>query len=273
LHPRYSRMLVEAAKFDCVPAAALCAALVSGRDLLMRLGRDDKHIKEARELFEASQESDFYTLMRAYQFAKKNNFSVETCRRYGIHAQTAKQVEQTFEQILRIAAGVQGPESKVQSREPGVHSRESEDGLLRCIMTGFIDQLCIRRDQGTLECELTEGRQGTLMRESVVQNAPLFVATTIREVTGRGSSRPGGMTLLGLASAVKREWIGETFPEQVTSTVEHLYDRTHKRVAAGSPSNASANRLVIAASSNGGTSSSGITAATRFTRARNCFSS
>jgi ATP-dependent helicase HrpB len=239
MHPRYSRMLVEAAKYGCVPAAALCAALVSGRDLLMRLGRDDKHIKEARELFEASQESDFYTLMRAYQFAKKNNFSVETCRRYGIHAQTAKQVEQTFEQILRIAAGVQSPESKVRSREPGVHSpqstvhsRESEAGLLRCIMTGFIDQLCIRRDQGTLECELTEGRQGTLMRESVVQNAPLFVAATIREVTGLGSSRPGGMTLLGLASAVKREWIGETFPEQVTSTVEHLYDRTHKRVAA-----------------------------------------
>ena len=69
----------------------------------MRLGRDDKHIAEARELFEASQESDFYTLMRAYQFAKKNGFSVETCRRYGIHAQIARQVEQTFEQIMQIA--------------------------------------------------------------------------------------------------------------------------------------------------------------------------
>ena len=40
------------------------------------------------------------------------------------------------------------------------------------------------------------------------------------------------MTLLGLATAVKREWIEETFPEQVTAKVEHLYDRTHKRVAA-----------------------------------------
>ena len=60
-----------------MPAAALCAALVSGRDLLVRLGRDDKHIAEARELFEASAESDFYTLMRAYQFARNNNYSVE----------------------------------------------------------------------------------------------------------------------------------------------------------------------------------------------------
>jgi ATP-dependent helicase HrpB len=69
MHPRYSRLLVEASRFGCVPAAALCAALVSGRDLLQRVGRDDKHIKEARELFEASQDSDFHTLMRAYQFA------------------------------------------------------------------------------------------------------------------------------------------------------------------------------------------------------------
>ena len=65
MHPRYSRMLVEAGRHQCVPAAALCAALVGGRDLLVRLGRDDKHIAEARELFEASAESDFYTLMRA----------------------------------------------------------------------------------------------------------------------------------------------------------------------------------------------------------------
>ena len=232
MHPRYSRMLVEAGRHGCVPAAALCAALVSGRDLLMRLGRDDKHIQEARELFEASQESDFYTLMRAYQFAKKSNFSVETCRRYGIHAQTARQVEQTFDQILQIARQqglLRGEARKPQTEESAAPPSPSTDPLPRCIMAGFIDQLCLRHDQGTLECDLTEGRRGTLMRESVVQNAPIFVTATIREVTGRGSEN---LTLLGLASAVKREWIQETFPEQVTSTVEHLYDRTHKRVAA-----------------------------------------
>jgi len=237
MHPRYSRMLVEAGKYNCVPAAALCAALVSGRDLLMRLGRDDSHVKEARELFEASQESDFYTLMRAYQFARKNNFSTESCRRYGIHAQTARQVEQTFDQILQMAEQhllkhqERGSRIENPTTEPSsiVQPQPSSDPLLRCIMAGFIDQLCVRRDQGTLECELTEGRHGTLMRESVVQNSPLLVAATIREVTGRGSEN---LTLLGLASAVKREWIEETFPDQVTSRVEHLYDRTHKRVAA-----------------------------------------
>ena len=84
MHPRYSRMFVEAGRRDCVPSAALCAALVSGRDLLMRVPRGDARATETRELFEASQDSDFFTLMRAYQFAKKNGFNPETCRRYGI---------------------------------------------------------------------------------------------------------------------------------------------------------------------------------------------
>jgi len=233
MHPRYSRMLVEASLRHCVPAGALCAALVSGRDLLARVGRDDQHIKEARELFEASQVSDFYTLMRAYQFAKENQFSVERCRRYGIHAQTARLVEQTFNHLVEISKRqglIRSDELKEKEGEAVSKTRiSSDDPLLRCIMTGFIDQLCVRRDLGTLECELTEGRQGTLMRESVVQNSKLLVVASIREVAGRGSEP---LTLLGHATAVKREWIEETFPEQIFVSIEHLYDRTHKRVAA-----------------------------------------
>ncbi len=232
MHPRYSRMLVEAAKLGCVPAAALCAALVSGRDLLVRLGRDDGHIAEARELFEAGAQSDFFTLMRAYQFAKNRGFSVEACRRYGIHAQTARQVEQTFAQILQIAErerpGENGGSKLGDGTEAAAPPPAADDALPRCLLAGFADQLCVRRDTGTLECELTEGRTGTLMRESVVQDAPLFVATSIREVSGR----TGALTLLGLVTAVRREWVEAMFPAQITARVEHLFDRTHKRVAA-----------------------------------------
>jgi ATP-dependent helicase HrpB len=220
MHPRYSRMLIEAARFGCVKAAALCAALVSGRDLLQRLRREDKHIAEARELFEASQDSDFFTLMRAWQFARKNNFNTETCRRYGIHAQSARQVEQTNQQIVQIAE-----QQKLLKPE----EKADDSALLRCIMSGFIDQLCVRRDMGTLDCELAESRSGTLVRESVVQNSPLFVAASIREVPSRGLEN---LTLLSLASAVKREWVEETFPQIIRAKVEHLFDRGHKRVAA-----------------------------------------
>ncbi len=227
MHPRYSRMLVEAAKLNCVPIAALCAALVSGRDLLMRLGRDDAHVREARELFEASQVSDFYTLIRAYHFARQRGFNVEACRRYGIHALTARQVEQTYEQILAIARNQGLVADDLGTPEPGTTT--AADPLPQCLLAGFIDQLCVRRDLSILECELTDGRQGTLMRESVVQHSDLFVAASIREVEGRGA-KP--LTLLGLATAVERSWIERNYPEQLRVTLEHLYDRTHKRVAA-----------------------------------------
>jgi ATP-dependent helicase HrpB len=234
-------MLVEAAKDGCVPQAAWCAALVSGRDLLLRPGRDDTRIAEARELFEASPLSDFFTLMRAHQFARNRGFNVEDCRRYGIHAQTARQVEQTFGQILQISererlVGRRG--SRVENGDPTTgagpppavrNPPSADEPLLRCLLAGFADQLCLRRDTGTLECAMTEGRTGTLTRESVVQDAPLFVAASIREVSGRGS---GPLTLLGLATAVKREWVEELFPARISSRVEHLFDRTHRRVAA-----------------------------------------
>ena len=239
MHPRYSRMLIEASRRGCVPAAAQCAALVSGRDLLMRLGREDGHVKEARETLEGSGQSDFHTLMRAHQYAKNCQFDLNSCRRMGIHAQTARQVEDTLRQLLQIAdrERLMEDEHEEEGKSPAPsptasvtappNPRTDPDALPKCLLAGFIDQLAVRKDTGTLDCLLTEGRTGTLVRETVV-DAPLLVTASIREVDGRG----GRLTLLSLATAVKREWIAEIFPQHLTSTVEHVFDRTHKRVAA-----------------------------------------
>jgi ATP-dependent helicase HrpB len=250
MHPRYARMLLEAARGDCLPAAALCAALVSGRDLLTRLGRDDAHVKEARELFEGSESSDFHTLTRAFHFARNNGYNVERCRRYGIHAATARLVDQTWRQILEVARRQRLVAEETEGFLPQISQMATDEGrrlgaqeaetrerrapasdepLHRAILAGFIDQVCARRNLGSLDCDMTEGREGKLMRESVVQNAPLFVAALVKEVTMRDS---GKTTLLGLATAVKKEWITELAPGQCLEKLEHLYDRTHKRVAA-----------------------------------------
>jgi ATP-dependent helicase HrpB len=221
MHPRYSRMLVEAARYGCVKEASLCAALVSGRDLLLRLGRDDKHIANAREDFEVSDQSDFFVLMEAFKYAQANGFSVEACRRRGVHAMSAQQVAMTWGQIYEIAKGH-------LNDKQGEGKDCAPETLQKCILTGFVDQLAVRKDQGTLDCLLTEGRTGTLARESVVQKAPLLVVGSIREVSGK----QGTLTLLGLATAARLDWLRETFPGHLSQMVEHVYDRTHKRVAA-----------------------------------------
>jgi ATP-dependent helicase HrpB len=223
MHPRFGRMLVEAGRRGCVPSAALCAGLVSGRDLMVRIGRDEGHLKERREVFEGDGGSDFHTLLRAYQFARNNGFSVDACRRHAIHGQTARQVEDTYRQILQLARR----EGLVAGGEDGAGEAKPE-ALERCLVAGFVDQLCLRKNLGTLDCEMTEGRTGTLVRESVVQDAKMFVAASVREVSGRG----GKLTLLSQCTAVKPEWLREMFPQHFSSRLEHLYDRTHKRVAA-----------------------------------------
>ena len=221
MHPRYSRMLIEASQRGCVPDAALCAALVSGRDLLARLDRDDGQSQAAREMFETSGESDFITLMRAYDFAQANRFSFERCRSHGINAQVARQVEQTCQQILQAAH-----QQRLYDRDsPTASPAKNDDALLRCLMAGFVDQLAKRREPGKPACDLTEQRQGQLVRESVVQDAPFFVAASLRET-------PARQTLLSLATAVKPAWIAEMFPQHLSSSVEHLFDASNKRVAA-----------------------------------------
>lgn len=225
MHPRFSRMLIEASRRDCVPAAAQCAALVSGRDLLIRLGKDDTQLKEARERFEADTQSDFHTLIRAHEFAKGCKFDVHACQRVGIHAQTARQVEDTLLQLLQIARRehLLGAENS-----PASSPTIDPEALSKCLLAGFIDQLAVRAAEPTsLERLLTEGRTGLLVRESVV-DAPLSVIANLREV----DSRNGRMTLLSLATAVKYEWITEIFPQHLSVTLEHIFDRTHKRVAA-----------------------------------------
>ena len=218
MHPRYSRMLIEASQRGCVPDAALCAALVSGRDLLARLDRDDAQTKGAREMFEDSTDSDFITLIRAYEFAKANGFSFDRCRQYGINAQVARQVEQTYQQILHAAQ-----QQRLYDRAAA--PRKNDEALPRCIMAGFADHLAKRREPGKPACDLTDGLSGQLVRESVVQDAAFFVVANLRET-------PTGQMLLSLATAVQPAWIAEMFPQHLSTTLAHLFDAQNKRIAA-----------------------------------------
>ena len=102
VHPRYSRMLLAAQEYGCVHQACLVAALTQGRDLLLRnVDRDTNSLRE--DLLGEKASSDFWILMRAWNYAAKNQFRLDACRRLGIHAVTARQVGPLFEQFLRIA--------------------------------------------------------------------------------------------------------------------------------------------------------------------------
>lgn len=219
VHPRYARMLLEADVRDCVRPVALMASLTQGRSFLMRgVPRD---VEEARENTLGDEaESDFFLLMRAWSYAEKNSYSVDACRRLGIHAQGARQVGPLFKQFLEIAAkeGLDASEKPVD----GVQVR-------KCVLAGFSDQLAKRLDGGTLRCDLVHNRRGVLARESVLQQTPLFVAAEISEIEGRGGEVN---VLLSQATAVEEPWLKELFPADYRDAVGVVYDGQARRVIA-----------------------------------------
>lgn len=218
-HPRYARMLLAAQEYGCVHQACLVAALTQGRDLLLRGG--GKEVREDREdLLGEKATSDFWILMRAWNFAARNQFRLDACQRLGIHAVTARQVGPLFEQFLRIA--------KAEGLDTAPREVK-EEALQKCILLGFSDRVARRLDQGTLRCELVHGRRGVLARESVVQQAPLLVAAEVREIEQRGGELN---TLLSLATAIEPEWLKEIFPEDLKREVQVQFDAQAKRVLA-----------------------------------------
>ena len=199
--------------------ACLVAALTQGRDLLLRGGGKD--VRDDREdLLGEKGSSDFWILMRAWNFALKNQFRLDACRRLGIHAVTAKQVGPLFEQFLRIA------------KDEGLDTQPREikdEALQKCILIGFSDRVARRLDQGTLRCELVHGRRGVLARESVVQQSPLFVAAEIREIGGRDNEVN---TILSLATAIEADWLRELFPDDIKVETHVQWDAQARRVQA-----------------------------------------
>jgi ATP-dependent helicase HrpB len=219
LHPRYARMLLAAQDFGCVQQACLVAALTQGRDLLLRnVDRDTARYRE--DLLGDRAASDFFILMRAWNYAAKNEFRIDACRRMGVHMVTARQVGPLFQQFLDIA-----------KREGlDISPREVPDeALQKCLLIGFSDRVARRLDSGTLRCELVHGRRGVLARESTVQKAHLFVCAEIREVGGREGEVN---TILSLATAIEERWLHEFFPDDMQRDLHTQFDAMQKRVMA-----------------------------------------
>ena len=219
LHPRYGRMLLAAQEYHCVHQACLVAALTQGRDLLLR--NVDRETARCREdLLGDKAGSDFWILMRAWNYAARNQFRLDDCRRVGVHMITARQVGPLFQQFVDIA------------KKEGLETTPVEvpdEALQKCILIGFSDRVARRVDSGTLRCDLVHGRRGVLARESAVHNSPLLVAAEIREIEGKDTELN---TLLSLATAIEEPWLRELFPQDMGTDSRVFYDSASKRVYA-----------------------------------------
>ena len=215
-HPRYARMLIAAHERGCVPTICQVAAITQGKPILHRSqGKQQQNDRE--DLLGSDGSSDFFVLLRALRLAEASNFNPQRLRPLGVNGIASRDALALSKQFLQIA---RDEKLDTEPRDP------SPDNTARCILAGFPDQVGVRLDRGTLRVQLVHGRRGVLARESVVQEAPLLVASEVREV----ESRDDVQTLLTLATAVKEEWLMELFPEAFNRVTEYFYDTTQRRV-------------------------------------------
>ncbi len=215
-HPRYARMLLAAHERGCVPTICQVAAITQGKPILHRAqGKQQQTDRE--DLLGGDGTSDFFVLLRALRLAETSNFNPQRLRPLGVNGIAAREALALAQQFLDIA---RAEKLDTAPRDP------SPENTARCILAGFPDQVGVRLDRGTLRVQLVHGRRGVLARESVVQDAPLLVASEVREVENRDDVQ----TLLTLATAVQEEWLTELFPEAFGQTEEYAYDTTQRRV-------------------------------------------
>ena len=215
VHPRYARMFLAAEELGCVRAAALIAAITQTRSMLLKV---DKRIEEERMEIFSGGNSDFLVLMRVFEWARARDFRMNECRTLGIHSDSARQVGKLFEQFLDIAHAEALLLEETQA---------SDEDIARCVMAGFADQVAVRKNPGTLVCEIVHGRRGLLARQSVASESKFLVVAEIAEIEGRdGDAR----ILLSLATGIEEAWLRDMFPGDFTERAEYFFDKSQNRV-------------------------------------------
>lgn len=210
MHPRLSRLLVEAHRRRCLGRAVVWAALLGERDILT---------PPLRPQYTQSDEayaSDLEVRERGFEKARQARFEVQACAALGLNAQACREVDQVCRQYRDLCrqAGL-SPDSAGQTAE-----------LSKCLIAAFYDQVALRRDPDNLSCAMAGQRRVELDRQSAARPASMLVAAEVREV----ETREGVRTVLSLASAIEPEWLEEVEAERVVVRTETVWNSEMRAV-------------------------------------------
>lgn len=211
-HPRVGRFLVEAEERACGEAAALAAALLAERPFMPR-DRKQWALLEDRFGREAGPASDLLVAVGVLQALRARTVGEGELASLGVNAAAAREALRAAKHLQRF---IRTP------APPRISDLETVgDDIIRCMAVAFPDHLARRRDQGTLRCELRNGRSAELARHSTARSGDTLVAGEVRETGQVGAS---AKTLLDLVSVVPMDWLRELFGDAVGESVETHWD-------------------------------------------------
>ena len=200
VHPRLSRMLIEATRRNCIERAALWAALISERSIIT-----GEVAADHRDSAQGEPVSDLLVMERLFELAARSDFQPRICDGLRVHGQACREVERTRSQLLRISR-------EMIPHVPGQDRGDVTIDLIKCLLTAFPDHIAFRPDEHRLDCRMIGRRRVVLDKSSVVRRPGLLLALEVRE-TGAGD---GVKTSLSIATEIEPAWLEEVHPDRVT---------------------------------------------------------
>ncbi|MDD4004885.1 MAG: helicase-related protein, partial [Elusimicrobiaceae bacterium] len=144
LHPRYSRMMIEAEKLGCARECALVAAAAQERSLRLNSARLD-------EICDTPLRSDLSAIVRALDFCAASNFESHACRTAGLNPGAAASA-------CRAARKISGG--------AGNGGKNWPDLVSQCFLRAFPDRVAALLPGESGRYQLPHGRRAALAASS-----------------------------------------------------------------------------------------------------------
>lgn len=213
MHPRLSALVLNGR--ECAGEVLFIAAAVQGEGLFKKGGKEPMW----REFLdgEPGWPNDFSGEWLALLAAQRVDFRPRDCDSLGVLARGARETWQTYGRLVRMMQ-----ERGWKVKEPDF--RQRGEACARAVLSAFGDCLAVRRDCGSVVCEVVGGRRGKLHPKSVVRDSGLFLATDLIEVEGRETG-----VILSRCLEIDESWLeGELIQERESV----VFDEVTRRVVA-----------------------------------------
>ena len=209
LHPRQSRLLLEAASRGAAAQGCVLAALVGERDL--RAGDLFKGTRGA-PAGRAHGPSDLLDRLDLFAAAERVSFAPEHLARMNLDPGAVMAVDRVRRQLQRLV-GRKG------------EAAAADEALLISVLAGYPDRVARRRASGD-ELLLGGGGAARLAPASVVRGAEWLIAVDAEERRGGRAAE----TLVRAASAIEPEWLLDLFADALRETTEAVWNPQAERV-------------------------------------------
>lgn len=213
LHPRQSRMLVEAESRGVGEQAYTVAALIGERDIVAsELFKNERERKAEHE-----GPSDLLHRLDIFEEAAAVNFAPSRLREMNLDVGAVMAVNRVRRQLLGTRAASRG------------RGKAGDEALLISILAGYPDRVAKRRSlkSDNRELLLSSGGAARLSPSSVVGQSEFLVAIDAEE---RRDTNQARARIVRIASRIEPEWLIDLFADQLRETTEAKWNAQSERV-------------------------------------------